>query len=616
MAICIDRESDSLASCFLEDRIYTHHKIQSGNISQNVETGQQEDYFEHPNIEDVPVLNLAHANFINEYLIALHLNNIMFTRWLENQGLEATSVSGSRLDCFIISLIQHATGKYGQRSFRDSQDIRNKILEKYPSQSGMLHPDNEVARFVLDKINERYNVNLCAYVLQANSDGLPFIYHRIGQSSKESDCVYIWQKGRHFVAITRQKEECSNTIIRTAGSEKKALKEGILSTIDLVVEEIKLTGTDGSHLGLFSELKKEILNYLGYVESDNSLSEPSLSLMREIINNEFNKEETNLAHLLDRLKRELLEYEKEYNLFIPRTREHFRLLTEVSENPEDTLFYADLACEVGQTERAIKLFDGRILNRKELLLTAISIAPNHENTALNFYNLGTLISSQELVVLDNFQERLNKQDLFMKAIALGCKYCETSFAFLAVLLGPDETLLLNDEEKNASELFSLAKQKDANYLKNWENAGNFCLELGGEHVASAIKFYDRLILEKGSLGHRIPNELRYKVIVALLGSYDQTSNWDEIVDLVRVQVSNLRQDEEIGFGIMLLLEMLDKSPDNLSFVTDLNQVINEMANELVDPGIKKNLFERIANKRYILSRKQDILTAVAKEENA
>ncbi len=127
-----------------------------------------------------------------------------FENFLRGNKLQATQVSGGRLNCYIYSLLQHTTGQYHKRAF-DAP-----LIDKIKQHAGvnlkpeMVDPSTEEAVNIIKAINELYGVNLVVYTFQINRDGKPGITDTIfdQENAGEQQPVFLWLQPGHFVAIT------------------------------------------------------------------------------------------------------------------------------------------------------------------------------------------------------------------------------------------------------------------------------------------------------------------------------------------------------------------------------------------------------------------------------
>lgn len=142
------------------------------------------------------------ARRIGAEVHALQPGNQKFRRWLAENGIEAASNSGSNLNCFIIALLQHATGAY-ESAFEPHLAARAaQLRESLGIAPGMLYPDDETAFRIVQTINTQYRTDMVLVEVQADQSGQAFIPGSLDQIMEgEGSRVVIWQQGNHFEAL-------------------------------------------------------------------------------------------------------------------------------------------------------------------------------------------------------------------------------------------------------------------------------------------------------------------------------------------------------------------------------------------------------------------------------
>jgi len=128
----------------------------------------------------------------------------LFNLILRQYELYATDVSGNNLNCFIYSLLQHATLQYGEREF--SRDIIACIKNNAginPNISEMRYSDTPEALRILQAINSLYKVNLEANFFQIDRAGVPIFSNILFDPANflPRRSAVIWQQPAHYVAI-------------------------------------------------------------------------------------------------------------------------------------------------------------------------------------------------------------------------------------------------------------------------------------------------------------------------------------------------------------------------------------------------------------------------------
>ncbi len=159
--------------------------------------------------------DMTSFSFITDHLPNSKMNESFEEKLLQND-LCATKVSGEELNCLINSLLQHVNKKYLTPTFNEASIIRDRLVQKYPSQKGvMLHCDGPFGLEVLQLVNDRspteHNKIWKVSEVTVSTDG-PIILE-VAEDTRYSDGrhVVIWQQGYHFVNIvhkscTRQHE--------------------------------------------------------------------------------------------------------------------------------------------------------------------------------------------------------------------------------------------------------------------------------------------------------------------------------------------------------------------------------------------------------------------------
>ena len=135
--------------------------------------------------------------------------NKEFSQLLTAHNLRATCVSDSGLNCMINAMMQHAKQDYFTPSFKEAEEIRKKLQQKYPGSctAGMLHCDDEVANEILKLVNDTCSSKVGKVsVVMASSEG-PIIYGgTCDQRFSQSQHAVLWQRGEHYVAIVHHQD--------------------------------------------------------------------------------------------------------------------------------------------------------------------------------------------------------------------------------------------------------------------------------------------------------------------------------------------------------------------------------------------------------------------------
>lgn len=126
-------------------------------------------------------------------------------RWFAQHGIQAADNSGhASMDCLIISLLQHATGRYDAqaepRLAAHAARYREALAGEYPEiERGdrMLYDDEPAVAALLRRINRDYGVSMNLQLIMPSADG-PV---RFQASALGMDPVGIVMFGNHFQAV-------------------------------------------------------------------------------------------------------------------------------------------------------------------------------------------------------------------------------------------------------------------------------------------------------------------------------------------------------------------------------------------------------------------------------
>ena len=125
--------------------------------------------------------------------------------WLATRGIETVPNSGAGMNCLLISLLQHATGRYDKdyepKLADEAQKCRAVLEQAHPEIAEldrMLYADEPAIKAALAYINTRCGASLDVHWVEPHADGHPV---RWLQSSTGEDPVAIIRFGNHFEAL-------------------------------------------------------------------------------------------------------------------------------------------------------------------------------------------------------------------------------------------------------------------------------------------------------------------------------------------------------------------------------------------------------------------------------
>lgn len=119
--------------------------------------------------------------------------NALFKAHLEQSNIRVAMNNGDRLNCLIISLLQHATGNYDDPSPAAAAKYRAMI-----DHDDMLFSDDGDFAEIVAAINKDYNVDMNVLCVRADEEGVPFFE---GDFQTGKDNVVIWNQGMHYEAL-------------------------------------------------------------------------------------------------------------------------------------------------------------------------------------------------------------------------------------------------------------------------------------------------------------------------------------------------------------------------------------------------------------------------------
>lgn len=130
--------------------------------------------------------------------------------WLAERGIETVPNSGSGMNCLLIALLQHATGRYDAESepelAEEAETCRRFLAQQHPeieSLDRMLYADEPAIRSALQYINVRCDAHLDVHWVEPHADGHPVRWLR---SSTGDEPVAIVRFGNHFEALRSSRD--------------------------------------------------------------------------------------------------------------------------------------------------------------------------------------------------------------------------------------------------------------------------------------------------------------------------------------------------------------------------------------------------------------------------
>lgn len=140
---------------------------------------------------------------------AMAKGNRRFRDWAESNDLRIATNTGHGNNCALLSLMQHASGNYHADYREMAQEIKAELAEKFPGEvegtNAMLGAsmDRQSFRYALQKINEKFHVNMDVYVIQAGYNGLPVMAEPRNPAPGKTPVV-LWNSGSHFEAVVHK----------------------------------------------------------------------------------------------------------------------------------------------------------------------------------------------------------------------------------------------------------------------------------------------------------------------------------------------------------------------------------------------------------------------------
>lgn len=132
-------------------------------------------------------------------------------QWFNARGIAAAPNSGATgMDCLIISLLQHASGRYDAAAepllaeqARHDREALSRVHPEIQRGDGMLYDDEPAIRTLLQMLNERYGVSLDPQLVLPSTDG-PV---RLPSQGAGDHPVGIVLFGNHFQALHKPRQD-------------------------------------------------------------------------------------------------------------------------------------------------------------------------------------------------------------------------------------------------------------------------------------------------------------------------------------------------------------------------------------------------------------------------
>jgi hypothetical protein len=135
-------------------------------------------------------------------------------QWFEQRGIRAAYNSGHGMDCLIISLLQHATGRYAAESEPELAELagryRAQLAQTFPEiEQGdrMLYDDEPAVEALIQTINRDYQADMNVQLIMPSADG-PV---RFQASALGAHPVGVVMFGNHFQAVHRAMDAMPET---------------------------------------------------------------------------------------------------------------------------------------------------------------------------------------------------------------------------------------------------------------------------------------------------------------------------------------------------------------------------------------------------------------------
>lgn len=161
---------------------------------------------------DKPGGHIDPAN-ISALADAFAKNRPKTTAWLKGHDVEVVGNSGGAANnCLIISLVQHATGKFDSEHSKFATAAREALVKRFPKikMEDPLHSDTEEARWLADHIHTNYGQGPAPalWFLEPGDDGAPVPRQVSGTGADGSGgIITVANWGYHFEAVRDTKKQ-------------------------------------------------------------------------------------------------------------------------------------------------------------------------------------------------------------------------------------------------------------------------------------------------------------------------------------------------------------------------------------------------------------------------
>lgn len=140
--------------------------------------------------------------------------NTAWLRWMETNNIAAIENSGNGNNCLLLSLLQHATGRYDQASMPDLEAAARGLRKRMVAQNSFdintndhLLPDCDGVKWAVGEINRTLGRNLRLLVVQVasirdNANGKTTVELLFNHDADQgTEPVAVLANGQHFMAL-------------------------------------------------------------------------------------------------------------------------------------------------------------------------------------------------------------------------------------------------------------------------------------------------------------------------------------------------------------------------------------------------------------------------------
>ncbi|MBC7513978.1 MAG: hypothetical protein H7234_06025 [Herminiimonas sp.] len=134
--------------------------------------------------------------------------------WMRDKGIETVPNVGDGNNCLLMSLLQHATGRYGPEAMHEHElaamQLRAKMVDKFKDiKAGEdLSPDCDAVKWAVDKINKEKGRKLRLVTIQVKTipeehgGGVaPLIDYEADRGEDDEEPVVVLAHGHHYEAV-------------------------------------------------------------------------------------------------------------------------------------------------------------------------------------------------------------------------------------------------------------------------------------------------------------------------------------------------------------------------------------------------------------------------------